>query len=56
MVLPIGAGAACAGRMVAERVRQRVRSDRSVPDALEDIAKDRLWQAKTPKRTNLKRE
>lgn len=42
LVFPIGAGAEWAGRMVAERARQRARTDRSVPDALKDIVKDRL--------------
>ena len=42
MVFPIGAGAEWAGRMVAKKARQRVRMDRSVPDALKGIVKDRL--------------
>ena len=42
LVSPVGAGAERTGRMQVERARQRVRTDRSVPDALKDIVKDKL--------------
>ena len=38
LVLCVEVGAERAGESVAESVKQRVRTDRSVPDALKDIA------------------
>ena len=42
LVFAVGAGAERTGRAIAESARQRVRVDRSVPDALKDIVKERL--------------
>ena len=49
LVLSVGAGAERTCRKVVERTKQRVRVERSVPDALKDIVSDWLGQARIRK-------